>query len=134
MPKPQSELPDNQVTPAPELEKRTRRRFLTEYKLRIIAEADQCAHGELGVLLRREGLYSSQLQQWRKELEDSGGQALNKTQPGPTARNTPEQRRIEQLEKDKAKLERKLQMTEDCVELQKKALSMLDQSSSGSDT
>ena len=62
MPKPQSELPDNQVTPAPELEKRTRRRFTTEYKLRIIAEADQCAHGELSVLLRREGLYSSQLQ------------------------------------------------------------------------
>ena len=134
MPKPQSELPDNQVTPAPELEKRTRRRFSTEYKLRIMAEADQCAHGELGVLLRREGLYSSQLQQWRRELESNGGQALDKTQPGPAPRKTPEQRRIEQLEKEKAKLERKLQMTEDCVELQKKALSMLDQSNNGSDT
>lgn len=134
MPKPQSELPDNQVTPAPELEKRTRRRFSTDYKLRIIAEANQCAHGELGVLLRREGLYSSQLQQWRRELENNDGQALNKTQPGPAPRKTPEQRRIEQLEKEKAKLERKLQMTEDCVELQKKALSMLDQSTSGSDT
>lgn len=134
MPKPQSELPENQVTPSPELEKRTRRRFSTEYKLRIIAEADQCAHGELGVLLRREGLYSSQLQQWRKELQDNDSQALNKTQPGPAPRKTPEQRRIEQLEKEKSQLQRKLQMTEDCVELQKKALSMLDQSNSGSDT
>ena len=79
MPKPQSELPDNQVKPAPELEKRTRRRFTTEYKLRIIAEADQCAHGELGVLLPREGLYSSQLQQWRKEVENNDGQTLTKT-------------------------------------------------------
>lgn len=134
MPKPQSELPENQVTPSPELEKRTRRRFSTEYKLRIIAEADQCQHGELGVVLRREGLYSSQLQQWRKELETNDGQTLNKTQPGPTPRKTPEQRRIDQLEKDKAQLERKLRMTEDCVELQKKALSILDQSTNGSDT
>ena len=133
MPKPASSLPENQVTPAPELEKRTRRWFSTEYKLRIIAEADQCPHGKLGALLRREGLYSRQLQQWRRELANNDGQALGKTQPGPAPRKTPEQKRIEQLEKDKAKLERKLRMTEDCVALQKKALSMLDQSNSGSE-
>ena len=40
MPKPPSDLPDHQVTPNPKLEKRTRRRFSTEYKLRILAEAD----------------------------------------------------------------------------------------------
>lgn len=59
MPKPPSELSDHQVTPNPKVEKRTRRHFSTEYKLRILAEADACRHGELGELLRREKLYSS---------------------------------------------------------------------------
>ena len=61
MPKSISERPDTQVTPEPAFEKRTRRQFKTEYKLRIIAEADACEYGELGALLRREKLYSSQL-------------------------------------------------------------------------
>lgn len=69
MPKPPSELPDHLVTPNPKLEQRTRRQFSTEYKLRILAEADACQHGELGELLRREKLYSSQLTTWRKELD-----------------------------------------------------------------
>jgi transposase-like protein len=81
--------------------------------------------------LRRENLYSNQLQQWRRELEQGGAANLNKTSPGPKASKTPEQRRIEQLEKEKAQLKRKLQMTQDCVDLQKKALSMLDQATSG---
>ena len=133
MPKPESKLPDSQVEPAAELEKRTRRRFTTEYKLRIVAEADACKRGEVGALLRREKLYSNQLQQWRRELAEGGEQRLNKTQPGPKAAKSAEQRRIERLEREKAKLERKLQLTEDCVELQKKALSMLDQSHIGND-
>lgn len=133
MPKHPSELPEGQVTPKPELEKRSRRIFSTEYKLRIIAEADACQHGELGALLRREKLYSNQLQQWRRELEDGGMDKLAKTAPGPKAAKTPEQRRIEQLEKENARLSRKLQVTEDCVELQKKALSMLDHTNNGSD-
>ncbi len=54
MRKPVTDLPDSQVTPAPALEKRTRRRFSTEYKLRIITEAEACQRGELGALLRRE--------------------------------------------------------------------------------
>jgi len=60
-PKPPTELPEHQITPNPKLEKRTRRQFSTLYKLRIWAEADACQHGELGELLRREKLYSSQL-------------------------------------------------------------------------
>jgi hypothetical protein len=63
MPKPVDlPLPKTEVTPDPEVEKRTRRTFSAEYKLRIIAEAAQCRHGELGALLRRENLYSNQLQ------------------------------------------------------------------------
>lgn len=68
MPKRPSDLPQSQVTPLPKLEKRTRRRFSAEYKLKIIAEADACRRGQLGALLRREKLYSSQLAQWRREL------------------------------------------------------------------
>ena len=51
MPKPVTDLPDSQVSPAPALEKRTRRRFSPEYKLRIITEAEACKRGELGALL-----------------------------------------------------------------------------------
>lgn len=54
MPKPESQMPENQVALDPRLEKCTRRYFSTEYELKIVAEADQCAHGELGPLLRRE--------------------------------------------------------------------------------
>ncbi len=61
IPKLASALPENQITPEPVLEKRTRRRFTPDYKLRIIAEADTCQHGELGVILRREKLYSNPL-------------------------------------------------------------------------
>ena len=48
MPKSLSDSSNTQITPNPELEKRTRRRFPAEYKLRIIAEADASKHGELG--------------------------------------------------------------------------------------
>lgn len=133
MPKPVTDLPDSQVTPAPALEKRTRRRFSTEYKLRIITEAETCKRGELGALLRRENLYSNQLQQWRREFAEHGVQGLSKSLPGPSPSKTPEQRRIAELEKANARLTRKLQIAEDCLDLQKKLLSVLDRSNSGSD-
>lgn len=131
MPKPASEQPDTEVTPDPKQEKRTRRRFSTEYKLRIIAEADQCLRGELGQLLRRESLYSSQIKQWREELANGGSDALAKSVPGPAASRTPDQRRVQQLEKENARLTQRLGVAEDCIDLQKKALSMLDHVSSG---
>ncbi|MFC2993187.1 transposase [Halomonas tibetensis] len=133
MPKPPSELPDHQVTPNPKLEKRTRRHFSTEYKLRILAEADACRHGELGELLRREKLYSSQLTTWRKELAQDGVEKLHKTAPGPKASKTPEQKRIEALEQENSKLQQKLSAAEDCLSLQKKLLSMLDHVSNGNE-
>jgi len=133
MPKPHLELSNTQVTPEPALEKRTRRDFTPEYKLRIIAEADACQHGELGALLRREHLYSGQLSSWRKEYADHGVAGLSKSRPGPRASKTPEQRRIEQLEKENGRLQRKLEVANDCLELQKKALAMLDRLRNGSD-
>ena len=59
MPKPEiTELPSSKVTPDPKLEKQSRRTRPLDYKLRIIAEVDACQQGEVGQLLRREGLYS----------------------------------------------------------------------------
>jgi len=133
MPKPPTELPDHQVTPNPKLEKRTRRRFSTEYKLSILAEADACQHGDLGELLRREKLYSSQLTTWRKELAENGVEKLHKTAPGPRASKSPEQKRIEALERENTRLQQKLSAAEDCLSLQKKALSMLDRMSNGNE-
>jgi transposase-like protein len=133
MPKSISERPDTQVTPEPALEKRTRRQFKPEYKLRIITEADACQHGELGALLRRERLYSGQLSEWRREYAENGVAGLSKSSPGPAASRTPEQRRIEQLERENSRLNRKLEIANDCLDLQKKALSMLDHLSSGKD-
>lgn len=133
MPKGPSELPEAKVEPLPELERRTRRRFSTEYKLKIIAKADACRHGELGELLRREKLYSSQLAQWRRELAEGGAERLGKSAPGPASARTPAQRENERLVRENARLTRKLEIAKDCLALQKKALSMLDRASSGND-
>jgi len=133
MPKPASNLPDPEVQPTPALERRTRRVFSPEYKLRILAEADGCARGELGALLRREKLYSAQLQQWRREFAEQGVEGLSKSTPGPKPAKTPEQRRIEQLEKENVRLTRELELATDCLVLQKKALSMLEHTRAGSE-
>jgi transposase len=133
MPKPHSAPLDIQVIPEPALEKRTRRQFTPEYKLRIMAAADACKHGELGALLRREKLYSNQLSAWRREYAQNGVAGLTKSAPGPAPSKTPDQRRIEQLEKENSRLNRKLEIANDCLDLQKKALSMLDRLRSGKD-
>jgi transposase-like protein len=129
MPKTPSALPDTQVTPDPTPEKRTRRQFTPEYKLRIIAQADACEHGELNGLLRRERLYSNQLSGWRREFAQHGV----KSAPGPSPSKTADQRRIEQIEKENGKLTRELDIANDCLDPQKKALTMLDRLRSGND-
>ena len=133
MPKSPSDLLDTQVTPEPTLEKRTRRQFSPEYKLRIIAQADACKYGELGALLRHEKLYSNQLANWRREYAQNGVAGLSKSAPGPAPSKTSDQRRIEQLEKENSRLNRKLDIANDCLDLQKKALAMLDRLRSGND-
>ena len=126
MPKFASALPESQVTPDPVLEKRTRRKFTADHKLRIIAEADACKHGELGALLRKESLYSNQLADWRREYAKDGIDGLSKSAPGPMALKTLEQRQNEQLLKENGRLKKRLEIANDCLDLQKKALSMLD--------
>jgi transposase len=133
MPKSPSTLPVTQVMPDASFEKRTRRQFTPEYKLRILAQADACKHGELNGLLRREKLYSNQLADWRREFARHGVKGLSKSAPGPAPSKTTDQRRIAQLEKENSTLIRKLEMAHDCLDLQKKALTLLDHLRSGSD-
>ena len=125
MPKPITVV-DPMVKPDQALEKRTRRVFTAEYKLSILQKADACKHGELGALLRREKLYSSQLAQWRRELNESGVAGLSKSASGPKPLKTAEQKRIEQLEKENQRLRRQIEVKDGCLELQKKALKMLE--------
>lgn len=131
MPKDPSIETDTQVTPNPKLEKRTRRTFKREYKLRIIQEADACKHGELGALLRREKLYSNQLSDWRREYADKGLAGLDKSTPGPVPNKTVDERLIEKLKRENAKLKGDLETANDCLDIQKKVLSILDRSNSG---
>ncbi len=71
---------DARAAPDPELvERASRRRFTAEFKLRIVREADACTQsGEVGALLRREGLYSSHLTQWRQARDAGALEALER--------------------------------------------------------
>ena len=85
------------VVPDPEVHERAaRRRFTAEYKLQVLRQADQCAGiGEVGALLRREGLYSSHLTTWRRQREQGALVALAPKQRGrPTAPVSPLARRV----------------------------------------
>jgi transposase len=131
VPKKSTPMPDSQVTPDPLLEKRTRRTFPAEYKLRIIQEADACKHGQLGALLRREKLYSNQLSDWRREYSENGFEGLSKSTPGPIASKSAEQRENEKLKRQVLQLNHQLDIANDCLDIQKKVLSILDRSNSG---
>jgi transposase-like protein len=126
MPKPVSPESPCEVVANPEHDRRLRRTFSAEDKRRILAEAAACTErGQLSALLRRERLYSSQLAIWRAQLEREGQSGLEGKKPGRKPLKDFKERRIEQLETDKAKLERKLLIAEKLIELQKKAQELL---------
>jgi transposase-like protein len=91
-------------------ERAVRRRFTAAYKLRILKEAEICKEqGQLGALLRREGLYSSNLVTWRRQMEQGTLEALSPKKRGPkTKRPDPSARRIAELERENEKLKKKL--------------------------
>lgn len=104
--------------PRPEVpEKAKRRRFTAEYKLRILQEADRTtAPGAIGALLRREGLYSSHLVDWRRQRDE--GRLAGR--PGGRAGKDPKDAQIEQLRRENARLRRRLEQAETVIEVQKK--------------
>jgi transposase-like protein len=107
-------------TPDPEVAaKPQRRRFTAEYRLRILTEADACKKpGEVGALLRREGLYSSHLVNWRRQRKAGALRDLRARRRGPTPR--PVDSRVKQLEAENRRLQRKLHRAETIITLQKK--------------
>ena len=84
----------------------TRRRFSAQFKLRILQEAERCAPGELGALLRREGLYASHLTSWRKQRETGALAALAGKKRGPKV--DPQADALARLQRENAKLQAKL--------------------------
>lgn len=107
--------------PSPEVQPKPKRRsFTTEYKRRLIAEADACQHGELGALLRREGLTYAQIGKWRKA--DAVG-TLDKKR-GPVA--NPNRAEIRRLEAENERLRRKLADAEAIIDAQKKLAALMD--------
>ncbi len=109
-------------------EKPVRRRFSAAYKLRILEEADACREntGELGALLRREGLYSSHLNSWRRQRREGTLAGLSPQKRGRKGRGSDEQaQRVKELEKENKRLRRRLQKAETILDIQKKASELL---------
>ena len=103
--------------------KAKRRRFSAEYKLRILAEADVCTNrGDIGALLRREGLYSSHLDKWRLQRQRGVLHALAPQKRGPKV--DPQAVEIAKLRRENERLQARLQQAETIIEVQKK-LSLL---------
>lgn len=125
MPKPPTTSP-TEIVASEENDRRQRRRFTPEYKRRILAEADRCAErGEVGSLLRKEGLYSSHLTDWRKQLRTHGEAGLVAKSPGRKPTRDERDRHIDALEREKAKLERELLVARKLIELAGKAHEIL---------
>lgn len=112
--------------PDPEVvERATRRRFTAEYKACIIREADGCREpGEVGALLRREGLYSSHLSAWRKQLERDGLDGLKAKKRGRKAKTNPSAREVE-LDREARELRKRLAKAEAIITFQKKVHEIL---------
>jgi transposase-like protein len=119
---PLSRSPDSEVVP-----KASRRTFSAAEKLRILNEADACTHsGQIGALLRREGLYSSHLVKWRRLRAAGQLQALAPQPRGP--KPTPPDSLAEeliQLRKENARLQARLAQAELIIDVQEKVARLL---------
>jgi transposase-like protein len=111
-----------------ELSDRPRRRsFTAQDKLRILAEVDRAAAiGGIGAILRREGLYSSALANWRRQRDVGAMGALNPVKRGPkTSEPNPMAAELARLRQDHARLTRRLSRAEAIIDIQKKVAALL---------
>jgi len=122
-------LPISDPTPSTEVPEKARRRtFTAEYKRGIVREADAAKKaGDVSALLRREGLYSSHLTEWRK-ARDRGDLAGSTKPRGPAPKPAPDarDRRIAELERENAKLGKRARRAEAMVALQKKVALLME--------
>ena len=116
-----AKIPDPEVSSLPK-----RRRFLADYKARVVEEADGCTEaGGIGALLRREGLYSSQLSQWRNQYRRGALRALRDDKRGRKAVKHPLEDENEKLRRQNARLAQRLEQAETIIDIQKKVAAML---------
>ena len=108
--------PDAEVVDKP-----TRRRFSPSYKLRVVEEADRCTEpGEVGRLLRREGLYSSHLTTWRKAVRSGWLRALSKRRGRKPSERNPLEGKVRKLERENTRLEKELDKARLIIDVQGK--------------
>lgn len=111
--------PDTEV-----VEKAKRRQYTAEYKLRILSEVDACkGTGEIGALLRREGLYSSLISKWRQQREQGSLEGLAAHKRGPKA--DPQAVELARLQRENERLRKRLERAELIIDVQKKVAQML---------
>lgn len=116
------------AAPDPEVpEKKKRRKFTAAYKLSIVQQANRCRQpGEIGALLRREGLYSSHLVTWRRQYESGALQGLNPQKRGRKRKlQDPSTERLAALKKENQRLKNQLRKAEIIIEAQKKISEIL---------
>jgi len=114
------DIPDPEVVP-----KAKRRKFSAEYKRRILEEADNCTEaGQIGALLRREGLYSSHLSTWRRQRDRGLVQALSPKRRGRKRKDELE-REVAKLQRENERLQASLEQAETIIEVQKKLSRLL---------
>jgi transposase-like protein len=107
--------PDPEVLPKAE-----RRQFSADYKLRVLAEADRCSEpGQIGALLRREGLYSSHLSKWRQQRERGALGQQRGRKPDPQTAE------LKRLQRENERLRSRLERAEHIIEVQKKLAELL---------
>ena len=112
--------PDPEVVP-----KAKRRQFTADYKLRIIREADACTEpGQIGSLLRHEGLYSSYLSAWRRQQEAGQLQGLSSKKRGRKGQDS-SVAELAQLQRENERLRARLEQAEIIIDVQKKLSKLL---------
>ena len=111
--------PDPEVVSKPQ-----RRKFTADYKMKILQEYDACEQpGEKGALLRREGIYSSNISTWRRQYNQGGVDGLSEIKRGPQV--DPQTKENKMLRQENERLKKRLQQAELIIEVQKKVSQIL---------
>lgn len=113
--------------PSPELLERPRRRsFTAEYKLKVLRQADECSKpGEVGALLRREGLYTSHLAAWRKQRDEGALKGLSKSRGRP--KSDPRDAQVARLKRRVDRAEAELAKARKVIEVQGNVSALLEE-------
>jgi len=125
----ETRIPDPEVVP-----KAKRRQFTAKYKLSILKEADRCTErGQIGELLRREGLYSSHLSKWRQQrargqLQGLAPKRRGRKPPDPSAAE------LAQLRRENERLRAQLEQAEIIMDVQKKLVKLLGLTTNGTES